>query len=128
MTCGQASSPAPFGVDGNDPIHPDDYGPIEHGDIETPDEDANGGMNAPPPDQPQGGHNNLSTTSSSVDATSCKLASSTNHTLIIQTKPLSQMQPVADEESSSEEQPLAEPSRCRRNRDMFPMMGKAAKG
>lgn len=128
MTCGQVSSPAPFGVGGNDPIHPDDYGPIEHGDIETPDEDANGGMNAPPPDQPQGGHNNLSTTSSSVDATSCKRASSTNHTLIIQTKPLSQMQPVADEESSSEEQPLAEPSRCRRNRDMFPMMGKAAKG
>ena len=67
--------------------------------------------------------NNLSTTSSSVDATSCKRAGSTNHTLIIRTKPLSQMQPVADEKSSSEEQPLPEPSRCRRNRDMFPMMG-----
>ena len=59
----------PVGADGNDPIHPDDYGPPQDDDIDMSHEDAGSASRPPFPH------------TSSVDATSCWSASSTATTV-----------------------------------------------
>ena len=64
VTGGQVPPHAPLGLDGNDPIHPDFYGPPGHDDINIHDGDIDDsgaqdaveddGMIDPPPDPPSG--------------------------------------------------------------------------
>ena len=121
MTGGQIPPHAPVEVDGHDPIHPDDHGPPVHEDIDFPNEDVNDsgeqdddeGMNDPPADQPSGGQPPMFPPYPPP---------SYPPVVNVPVQPQSQfdnpdetieqvMQPVADEDSSSDDRTLNEPIR-----------------
>ena len=121
MTGGQIPPHAPVEVDGHDPIHPDDHGPPVHDDVEFPNEDVDDsgeqdddyGMNDPPTGPPSGGQ----------PPTFPPYPPPSNPPVVnvpVQSQPqfdnpdetIEQvMQPVADEDSSSEDRTLTEPIR-----------------
>ena len=123
VTGGQISPHAPVEVDGHDPIHPDDHGPPVHDDVEFPNEDVDDsgeqdddyGMNDPPADPPSGGQPPMF---------SPYPPPSNPPVVNVPVQPQPQfdnpdetieqvMQPVADEDSSSEDRTLTEPIRLR---------------
>ena len=122
VTGGQVPPHAPVEVDRHDPFHPDDHGPHEHDDIDLPNDDVDDsgeqddnddGMNDPPPDPPSGGQ-------PLAFPPYPPLSNPPVVNVLVQPQPqfnnpdetIEQvMQPVADESSSSEEQPLTEPIR-----------------
>ena len=116
MNTGMVPPHPPDGADGNDPIHPDDYGPPPEDDVDMPnggaddsgEQDADGDPNLDPP---QGGqppfppHPPPSMPSIVVPAPQELQFSNPDETIE------QVMQPVADEESSSEEPQITEPER-----------------
>ena len=123
MTGGQIPPHAPVEVDGRDPIHPDDHGPPLHDDVEFPNEDVDDsgekddddGMNDPPTDPPSGGQ---------PPAFPPYPPPSNPPVVNVPVQPQPQfdnpdetieqvMQPVADEDSSSEDRTLTEPIRLK---------------
>ena len=121
VTGGQIPPHAPVEVDGHDPIHPDDRGPPLHDDVDFPNEDVDDsgeqdddeGMNDPPTDPPSGGQ---------PPAFPPYPPPSNPPALNVPLQPQPQfdnpdeaveqvMQPVADEDSSSEDRTLTEPIR-----------------
>ena len=123
MTGGQIPPHAPVEVHGHDPIHPDDHGPPVHDDVEFPNEDVDDsleqdddyGMNDPPTDPPSGGQ----------PPTFPPYPPPSNLPVVnVPVQPQPQfdnpdetirqvMQPVADEDSSSEDRTLTEPIRLK---------------
>ena len=121
MTGGQIPPHAPVEVDGHDPIHPDDHGPPVHDDVEFPNEDVDDsgeqddddGMNDPPADQPSGGQPPMfppyppPSYPPVVNVPVQPQPQFDNPDETIEQV----MQPVADEDSSSEDRTLNEPIR-----------------
>ena len=121
MTGGQIPPHAPVEVDGHDPIHPDDHGPPVHEDIDFPNEDVDDsgeqdddeGMNDPPTDQPSGGQPPMfppyppPSYPPVVNVPVQPQPQFDNPDETIEQV----MQPVADEDTSSDDRTLTEPIR-----------------
>ena len=121
VTGGQIPPHAPVEVDGHDPIHPDDHGPPVHEDIDFPNEDVDDsgeqdddeGMNDPPTDQPSGGQPPMfppyppPSYPPVVNVPVQPQPQFDNPDETIEQV----MQPVADEDTSSDDRTLTEPIR-----------------
>ena len=125
----------PVGADGNDPIHPDDYGPPPEDDVNLPpggandsgeqDDDSDWDMDDPNLDPPQNGQPPFpphpppslppSMPSVAIPTPQQPMFSNPDDTVE------QIMQPVADEESSSKEPHITEPERVEKSRDMYHM-------
>ena len=121
VTGGQIPPHAPVEVDGHDPIHPDDHGPPVHEDIDFPSEDVDDsgeqdddeGMNDPPADQPSSGQPPMfppyppPSYPPVVNVPVQPQPQFDNPDETIEQV----MQPVADEDTSSDDRTLTEPIR-----------------